>query len=48
MEQAIYFDDLSEETKQRIKNQFNTTPEREFWDLFPLLILRKKIPGKEK
>lgn len=40
MEQAIYFDDLEPETQQKIRDRFNIIPESQFWDLFPLVIIR--------
>lgn len=48
-ERAIYFDDLTPAAQEEIKNKFNTTPEREYWDLFPLVVLRtKKCDDKEQ
>ena len=38
----IYFDDLTEEAKQRLMESFGTTPEEENWDLFPLAILERE------
>lgn len=47
-EQAVYFEDLSEDVQRKIRSQFNTTPEREFWDLFPLVIIKTKKANPEK
>lgn len=47
-EHAIYFDNLTPETQQKIRNQFNVNPEDQFWDLFPLLILRDSMETTEE
>lgn len=44
----VYFDDLSIEAQQKIEKMFGTTPERELWDLFPLVILQREAAPKEK
>jgi len=39
-EKLIYFDDLKPEVQEEIKNKFKTDPVSEYWDLFPLVILK--------
>lgn len=47
-EQSIYFDDLKAEVQEEIKTKFKTDPDSEYWDLFPLVVLKNKEPEKTK
>lgn len=44
----IYFDDLTEEAQQRLCEEFETTPEEENWDCFPITTIEREEDQEEE
>ncbi len=42
----IYFDDLSLEAQMKLLKAFQTTPEEENWDIFPIAVMKGKLVTK--
>jgi len=41
---SIYFYDLTPDTQQQLCEEFDTTPEEENWDSFPLHVMEREEP----
>jgi len=39
----IYFDDLTPEAQMKLLQAFQTTPEEENWDIFPIAVTEKEF-----
>lgn len=39
----IYFDDLTLEAQMKLLEAFQTTPEEENWDVFPIAVIEKEL-----
>jgi len=39
----IYFDDLTPEAQMKLLQAFQTTPEEENWDVFPIAVIEREF-----
>lgn len=46
-EKAIYFENLEPAIQKEICDRFQITPEEQYWDLFPLIIIKNYLTEEQ-
>ena len=46
-EVEIYFEDLKPEAQKRLLEEFQTTPEEENWDVFPIAVIEREFVDED-